>query len=200
MSARFDDTQVSTWIAALHRREQQALQQIHAASARRLARFLSLAFAAAGQYVDLRPDIDEAINDTLLELWRDPGKYRFEYRFETWLKLTAKRNMIDLLRKNGRHQTGRQEIEADELETMHIAEGNPPEACLLQAEQWEAVEHCLDRLDKADDRLAFVLWAEAHSTSEIARIVGCPPGTVKSRLFTARNKLRQCIERFFRQA
>jgi RNA polymerase sigma-70 factor (ECF subfamily) len=72
--------------------------------------------------------------------------------------------------------------------------GTDPEQTAGQRELARALERCLDALP-LEQRVAFVLCeVEERSSSEVAEIVGAPEGTVRTRLFHAKRKLRALLE------
>ena len=71
-----------------------------------------------------------------------------------------------------------------------------PEARQQQMELIEAIEECLQNLPD-DQRVTAVLCdVEGYDYKEIATITDVSLGTVKSRMSRARNKLRDCLQRF----
>jgi RNA polymerase sigma-70 factor (ECF subfamily) len=72
--------------------------------------------------------------------------------------------------------------------------GSDPERLTGQRELARALERCLDALP-LEQRVAFVLCeVEERSSSEVAAIVQAPEGTVRTRLFHAKKKLRALLE------
>lgn len=73
-------------------------------------------------------------------------------------------------------------------------ETESPEASLQRSAFLQALNRALDRLP-LDQRVAFVLCdVEEHSSAEAAEITGAPEGTMRTRLFHARKKLRAALE------
>ena len=73
-------------------------------------------------------------------------------------------------------------------------ETESPEAFLQRTTFLQALNRALDRLP-LDQRVAFVLCdVEEHSSAEAAEITGAPEGTMRTRLFHARKKLRAALE------
>jgi RNA polymerase sigma-70 factor (ECF subfamily) len=73
-------------------------------------------------------------------------------------------------------------------------ETESPEASVQRNAVLRALNRALDRLP-LDQRVAFVLCdVEEHSSAEAAEITGVPEGTMRTRLFHARKKLRAALE------
>lgn len=70
-----------------------------------------------------------------------------------------------------------------------------PERCAAQARLADALVRALDRLP-LEQRVAFVLCeVEERSSREVAEIVGAPEATIRTRVYHARRKLREDLER-----
>jgi RNA polymerase sigma-70 factor (ECF subfamily) len=73
--------------------------------------------------------------------------------------------------------------------------GRDPEQEAGQRQLSQLLARCLDALP-LDQRVAFVLCeVEERSSTEVSSIVGAPEGTVRTRLFHAKKKLRDMLER-----
>jgi RNA polymerase sigma-70 factor (ECF subfamily) len=71
--------------------------------------------------------------------------------------------------------------------------GDDPERTFMREQAANALTRALDELNH-DQRVAFVLCEiEERSSSEVSAIVGAPEGTVRTRLFHAKKKLRDCL-------
>jgi RNA polymerase sigma-70 factor (ECF subfamily) len=118
--------------------------------------------------------VDDLAQDTFLHLWSRPEAFdpkRASLR--TYLLGIARKKAADFWRKSGRDTGTRAErgIESD------------GEALAMQ-----------DALSRIDADLRNVLWlreAEGYSYEELSRIFDIPVGTVRSRLFAAREQLRK---------
>ena len=80
------------------------------------------------------------------------------------------------------------------VEPMQSAPSDP-EHCANRASLARALTAALDKLP-LDQRVAFVLCeVEERTSREVAEIVGAPEGTVRTRLYHAKQKLREELER-----
>ena len=69
---------------------------------------------------------------------------------------------------------------------------------MVQREQHDMIAHCSGKLP-ADQREALHLaFYEDLPLAEIAQVQACPENTVKTRLFHARRKMKECLQRVFR--
>jgi RNA polymerase sigma-70 factor, ECF subfamily len=75
-----------------------------------------------------------------------------------------------------------------------VRTGSDPEGTAMREEAADALVRALDELSH-DHRVAFVLCeVEERTSSEVAAIIGAPEGTVRTRLFHAKKKLRESLE------
>lgn len=127
-----------------------------------------------------KEDAEDLTQQTFLRAWEALPKFRGDSSLSTWLHSIAYHEYTHWLRSR------RESIPLDELiETPDLQAEQSLEAVLLR---W-----AIARLDN-EHREVFVLhYVQGFSVNEIAQIVGVPRGTVKSRLFFARQKLRELL-------
>ena len=129
-----------------------------------------------------REDALDLAQDTFLKAFQNLKKLDDPGRFAAWLYRIAHNEAYSLLRKN------RPEGEL----TVDPRTGDAS-ARMFPAELSLAVEAALARLS-ADQREAVVLKVyQGFKFEEIAEIVSCPVSTVKSRLYTALDLLKQTL-------
>lgn len=134
-------------------------------------------------YSGVQSEADDIVQETFLQLWRRPDGYDSE-------RGTLRQYIYGIARKRiaqrWRESTATVSTEAAaRLESAGETRGNPSGE--LSATMHDGLM-CLN----ADERA--LLWlreVEGYSYSELAEILGIPLGTVKSRLFTARENLRR---------
>ena len=127
-----------------------------------------------------KEDAEDLTQQTFLRAWEALSSFRGDSSLSTWLHSIAYREYTHWLRSR------REFVPLDEIVDMPDEQANQNlEAVLLR---W-----AIYRLDP-EHREVFVLhYVQGFSVSEIAKIVGVPAGTVKSRLFFARQKLRELL-------
>jgi RNA polymerase sigma-70 factor (ECF subfamily) len=145
--------------------------------------------------VDLVPDIAQ---ETFIRAYRAIPQFRGDSAFYTWLYRiavnTAKKALVELKRDPlvseaalVSHDDG-DETSRAETELSH---GETPEAMLASKEIAAAVNGAIDALSE-DLRQAIVLREiEGLSYEEIAGVMDCPIGTVRSRIFRAREAIAE---------
>lgn len=138
-------------------------------------------------------DARDLAQEAFLKAWRGLRFYQFESSFSTWLYRLTSNVCIDFLRQQKRRPTV--PMAQGEDEELEMPDQEPlPEEQLLHREQQHQVQAALSQLDE-EFRLALTLRAvEGLSYEEIGAVLNLKPGTVKSRIARAREKLRQLLE------
>jgi len=143
--------------------------------------------------VDLVPDIAQ---ETFIRAYRAIPQFRGESAFYTWLYRiavnTAKKALGELKRDLLVTESARANPDDDE-ETSRaendLTDGETPESLMASKEVAEAVNSAIAALSE-DLRQAITLREiEGLSYEEIADLMGCPIGTVRSRIFRAREAI-----------
>ena len=127
----------------------------------------------------------EAVQEAWLAIARGLGRLDDPARFGAWALTIARRRCADWIRTRRRWR-GRESTIDDR------SPGEP--ATALPQDARARVREALGRLDPDRRTLLALFYLEGFSIEEIAVTLGIPPGTVKSRLFQARAKLRAALE------
>lgn len=143
--------------------------------------------------VDLVQDIAQ---ETFIRAYRALPQFRGESAFYTWLYRiavnTAKKALVELRRDPVVSENALASVdEADETSRVEneLSDGETPEAVLASREIAAAVNAAIDALSE-DLRQAITLREiEGLSYEEIAEVMNCPIGTVRSRIFRAREAI-----------
>jgi RNA polymerase sigma-70 factor (ECF subfamily) len=129
-----------------------------------------------------REDAFDISQEVFLKAYQNLGKLDDASRFAPWLFRIAHNESFSLLRKN--------RPDGDELVEPPVA---PPGPRMFPVETSIAVTKALERLT-ADQREAVVLKVyEGFKFEEMAEILGCPVSTVKSRVYTALDLLKETL-------
>lgn len=149
-----------------------------------------------------REDAEDAMQDAFMKAYSHLDRFHEESRFYTWLVRIAANEALMRLRKRRPNQVSLDEpIESeDDFIPQQIEDWGPnPEQRFAQTEMRDILRSVIEHLPP-DFRVVFVLRdVEGLSTEETAETVGISEAAVKSRLLRARLKLRQKLDRQFRQ-
>src|SRR6266480_4310521 len=167
-----------------------------------VARYEDKIFRLTSNITGNREDAEDAMQDAFLKAFAHLDGFHGESRFYTWLVRIAANEALMRLRKRRPNQFSLDEpVKGDEdLMPRELADWGPsPEQRFAQTEMHEILSEVIDKLEP-DFRIVFVLRdVEELSTEETAKVLGISVPAVKSRLLRARLKLRQKLNRYFRQ-
>ncbi len=126
---------------------------------------------------------EDTISEVFLEVWRSAGKFEARSTVSTWLLAIARFKALSALRK-------RQEAELDD-ETAEAIEdqADDPEVALQKKDKGDVLRQCLSALSAEHREIIDLVYYHEKSVEEVAKIVGIPEATVKTRMFYARKKL-----------
>lgn len=131
---------------------------------------------------------EEIVVDTMYEVWRHPDRFRGASRFSTWLIGIARHKMLSALRSRPPEHD-----DVDELGEVLACEDPGAFERLAERQRREGVQHCMGKLSEEHRECLHLVFYEDMSVSEVAGVQGCPENTVKTRLFYARQKIRNCL-------
>jgi RNA polymerase sigma-70 factor, ECF subfamily len=128
---------------------------------------------------------EEIVVDTMHEVWKHPDRFRGESKFSTWLIGIARHKLLDAFRKTN--------TDYDELDESLPSEDQGVFDALAEKQRREGVWHCMEKLSGDHRECLHLVFYEGMSLGEVASIQGCPENTVKTRLFHARQKIKNCL-------
>lgn len=154
------------------------------------------------RYVRDRAEIEDVTQEAFIKAYRAIAGFRGESAFYTWLYRIAVNTAKNYLDSQGRRPPNSDmEVEGAELSDSgeSLRDQATPERSLLTDEIAATVNRVIDALPE-DLRMAITLREiEGLSYEEIAQVMDCPIGTVRSRIFRAReaidNELKPLLER-----
>lgn len=145
-----------------------------------------------GRYVRNRAEIEDVTQETFIRAYRALGAFRGESAFYTWLYRIAVNTAKNYLEAQSRRpMAGDLEVEdAEQVEAGgQLRDTATPERHLLTDEIATTIRNAIEKLPP-DLRTAITLRElEGLSYEEIAEIMDCPVGTVRSRIFRAREAI-----------
>jgi RNA polymerase sigma-70 factor, ECF subfamily len=133
-------------------------------------------------------DIDraeDALQDALVIAWRDLRGLRDPDRFDAWLRRVVVRECID--------QATRERRRVANLRVLPIDGPAAPDDLLTLADR-DQLERGFQRLSPEQRAILVLHHFEGYAPSEIAEILGIPPGTARSRLHHAHRAMRAALD------
>ena len=127
---------------------------------------------------------EEVVQDTFVAAWRGAAGFEGRSSAASWL--------FGIARRQAHYRTRHQRLETEGEERLEglSAEGPEPEAAALASASRAELVQALDRLSATDREVLVLAFAHELSGAEMAEVLAIPEGTVKSRLFNARRRLR----------
>lgn len=156
--------------------------------------------------VDLVPDIAQ---ETFIRAYRALPQFRGDAQFYTWLYRiavnTAKKHLMDLKRDPVMTLSSFESDDDDETSGNGLAQrlgatdDETPEAVLASKEIAQAVNEAMDALPEELRQAITLREIEGLTYDDIAQALDCPIGTVRSRIFRAReaisNRIKPMLDR-----
>ncbi len=142
-------------------------------------------------------DAEDAVMNTFLKAWKALPGFGRRASLKTWLYRIAHNCSLDLIRaRERRHETAFPETEDGRSALDNVADASmpAPDAAAEQGETAAGVQRALANLPDPL-RIALLLrYSDGLSYSEIAAATGATMGTVMSRLFYGKQRLRKLLE------
>jgi len=130
----------------------------------------------------------DCLNEVMMEVWKHADRYGGRSKVRTWLLGITNHKVIDHLRKRYR-------FEHEDLDEQMPDEDAASMADVLAAmDDAGVVQKCLQGLTDNHRQVIHLAFFEDLPYEEIALITGCPEGTVKTRIFHAKQNLKACLE------
>jgi RNA polymerase sigma-70 factor (ECF subfamily) len=140
-------------------------------------------------------DYDAALDLTqeiFIKIYGSLARYRPEFKFSTWIYKIAHNAAIDHLRRNtGRERALTNGTESDNYDLPFESTGLSPEQQSEREERRLEIETVVRSLPTAYRELVVLRHSQDLTYEEIVEVTGLPLGTVKNRLFRAREMMRQ---------
>ncbi len=135
-----------------------------------------------------RDNASDLLQESLMRALAYRDKFRDDTNFKAWLYTIMKNTFINDHRREKRSKALMESAERDRKQVVRVQTDGGSEACVKMAE----IQRSLDRLDPAF-REPFDMHHQGYKYHEIADHLQIPIGTVKSRIFQARQRLMEML-------
>lgn len=185
MSDREIDRQL---VARAQRGDKRAFELLVEKYQRKLARLLS-------RFIRDPAEVEDVTQEAFIKAYRALPAFRGDSAFYTWLYRIGINTAKNYLMAMGRRAPTSTEVEADEAEGFEEGEQlrdiNTPESVLLSNEIAQTVNSTIEKLPEELRTAIQLREIEGMSYEEIAKVMDCPIGTVRSRIFRAREAIAE---------
>lgn len=153
-------------------------------------RYRLLAYRVAHRFLGHEADALDAVQEGFVKALTHLTSFQGRSSFKTWLLRVVTNAALDLGRQRGRRETlSLEAVKAEQDQLLPLTFENPAEG-LERADLRRLLDQALAHLPPAQ-RQTFVLHVDGElSYREVAEVLGISTGTVMSRLYYARQKLR----------
>jgi RNA polymerase sigma-70 factor, ECF subfamily len=156
----------------------------------RLVECSTLAFRVAYSVLRHRQDAEDVAQEAFVKAHRSFRQLRDRDRFRAWLVRMTWRLALDRRRGDRRREARDTESAVAQQSRPAVTAADELVARERAAHLWNAIDALPEKL-----RVALVLAnIEGHDVGEVARLLALPEGTVKSRLFLARQRLKEHLQ------
>jgi RNA polymerase sigma factor (sigma-70 family) len=166
-------------LLACRRGNQQAFEQL-------VHLYQEVALRTAYLMTNDRQAAEDIAQNAFLSTFRNLHRFDLERAFRPWFLTILVNEARMYMRAQRRRPT-------DGLDPSLASNGDSLIVGLIQADERARIREALSRLDEPFRTAAILYYFNDLSIDEIAEAMGCLPGTVKSRLHTARSRLREAL-------
>jgi RNA polymerase sigma-70 factor (ECF subfamily) len=173
-------------VEKVQRGDKRAFELLVAKYQRKLTRLI-------GRIVRDPAEVEDVAQEAFIKAYRALPQFRGESAFYTWLYRIGVNTAKNFLVSQGRRAPTTTEKDAEEAETFDDAEQlrdiNTPESLLMSRQVAATVNAAMERLPDELRTAISLREIEGMSYDEIAEVMNCPIGTVRSRIFRAREAI-----------
>jgi RNA polymerase sigma-70 factor (ECF subfamily) len=168
------------WIRRIAGGDRGAFEDLYRAYRRKLFGYLLRQVGDPGLAEELAADV-------LVEVWKGASGFRGDSRPSTWILGIARHKALD-----ARRRRPPQTVDVEKADQVpDRSEG--PDAEVAHNRRRATLRRALTSLPPEQREVIDLTFFEGFSYPEIARLVSCPIGTVKTRMFYARKKLEALL-------
>ncbi len=142
-------------------------------------------------------DSFDVAQEVFLKLYHNIGSFKGESSFSSWLYRIAKNTALDFLRKEKKNKNNvslyveNSVGEEAEIDIPDTSASSNPEQTAVKNEAKDIIYNALDEISNEHKEIIILRDIDGYTYEEISEMLGLEYGTVKSRLFRARESLRK---------
>lgn len=176
-------------MAGVASRDAQAFERLYQLYEKRVFQYIST-------LVHDRSVAEDVVVEVMVAVWRGACTFTNSSRVSTWIFGIARHKALDALRKLTRFEQERMEFE-------HAADlsnpGEDPVESIARKQEAALTRQALTTLSREHQEVIRLAFYEDFPYEEIARLLGIPVNTVKTRVYYAKQQLKQRLSRLLNQ-
>jgi RNA polymerase sigma-70 factor, ECF subfamily len=175
------DTSDEVLVEAISRGERRAMELLYKRHSVRVYRFaVRLAGSSAAA--------EDIVSEVFLDVWRKASGFKAKSLVSTWLLAITRNKSLSA----ARHRVEDQLHDHDAADIADLSDD--PETLVDRTDRSAIIQKCLSKLSAAQREVIDLVYYHEKSVEQVARIVGAPPSTVKTRMFYARRRMEELLK------
>jgi len=130
---------------------------------------------------------EDMVSEVFLDVWRQAERFERRSQVSTWLLAIARNKALSVLRRRST-----EELDEEVAEFIEDPADNP-EVKMQKKQQSTVLQECLTQLSPAHREIIDLVYYHEKSIDDVAKIVGVPANTVKTRMFYARKRIGELM-------
>lgn len=169
------------WVRQIAQGDEEAFEKLFRCYALRIFRF-ALGYLNDGSLAE------EVVQETMIAVWKGAKHYKEQSQVSSWILGIARNKALDRARARQREP----ELLQEKLDRRASSRATPEQIAQRET-QIERVRRALEKLSPEHREVMLLAFYNDLSYSEIAQILNCPEGTVKSRVYYAKEQLKKIL-------
>jgi RNA polymerase sigma-70 factor (ECF subfamily) len=130
---------------------------------------------------------EDIVSEVFFEVWRHADRFKSRAEVSTWLLAIARNKGVTAVKRRSGQQL--------DLKTLEIEDpADDPEVLINKSDRSEAIQRCLSQLSAVQREVIDLVYYHEKSVGDVAKIVGVPASTVKTRMFYARRRMKEILK------
>jgi len=131
---------------------------------------------------------EDLVSEVFMDVWRRANSFKAQSQVSTWLLAIARNKSLSAMRVRLDEQLD------DEMATAIVDPADDAETVVNKWDRSAVVQRCLSQLSPRHREVIDLVYYHEKSIDEVARIVGAPENTVKTRMFYARRRMEKLLK------
>jgi RNA polymerase sigma-70 factor, ECF subfamily len=132
---------------------------------------------------------EDIVTEVFFNVWRHAGRFEGRSQVSTWILAIARHKAITALRRP------RDEMLDEDVAETIVDPADDPQVVLEKKDTGDLLLACLKKLSPEHREIIDLVYYHGKSVDEAAEVVGVPRNTVKTRMFYARKRMSELLER-----